>query len=228
MQTGAVKTLKAVNQHGTVGLVQYVPANLDDAVRTDPDQVAVERRVVEVTERDSVRYRRLTKRVRVRHDVRRLEQFLAFEATDAAVVLVGAYNSLAKRCLVQPLAEQAGRVSPPKRRLRLLLRDVAKAGEDALVDADGECQAGRIVTHDVDRPLRRVQAWHDSVEVDERNLLLHRQPEAHIFAVCRIRPAVSIAEQAIVTEGVVVRAGFTLDDGHSRDTQRDRTQNPGF
>jgi hypothetical protein len=44
------------------------------------------------------------------------------------------------------------------------------------------------------------------VEVDQRYLLLHRLPEPDILVVCRIRAAVSIPKQAIVTEGVVVRS----------------------
>ena len=95
-----MKALEPVDQHRTIRFIEHVPTNLDDAVRPNPDQISIERRVVEAAKRDSVRYRRLTKGICIRQDVCGLEQFLAFEATDGAVVLVGAYDSLAERSLM--------------------------------------------------------------------------------------------------------------------------------
>ena len=77
-----------------------------------------------------------------RHDVRRFQQFLTLETTDGAVVLTGTDDSFSERRLVQPLAEHASGVSSPNRGLLFHVAHVAKAGKHALVDADGERQAG--------------------------------------------------------------------------------------
>jgi hypothetical protein len=183
---------------------------------------------MEMAKRDAVWDRRISERIRVRNDVRRLQQFPTLETTDGAVMLISADDSFAERRLVQPLAEQASGVSSPNRGLLFDVGHVAKAGKHALVDADGERQAGGVVSHDVDRPLGCVQAGNDSVEVDERNLLLHRHPEPQVLVVCRICPVVSIPKQAVVAESVVIWSGFTLDYWHSRDAERDRAWDLGF
>lgn len=69
------------------------------------------------------------------------------------------------------------------------------------------------------------------MEVDERNLPLHREPQADVIDVARIRSSISIPKQAIVTKGVIVRASFTLDDRDRRDAEGDlaakaRLENP--
>lgn len=66
------------------------------------------------------------------------------------------------------------------------------------------------------------------MEVDERNPLLHREPEPHVLVVCLIPPSVSVPKQAIVAECVVVWSRFALHHRYSRDAQRDRVEHLGF
>jgi hypothetical protein len=49
------------------------------------------------------------------------------------------------------------------------------------------------------------------VEVDQRNLALHRESQADIPMVPRISPAVLIPKQAILAKRVIVRARLAFD-----------------
>lgn len=106
-QSLTVKTLEAVNQHRAILLVEYIATNLDDVVRRDSDHVLVEGGVVEGAQCDAVPYRRHTVRIRVGHDVSRIEELIAPQAADRAVMLVRPHNAFPKLALVQPLLEQA-------------------------------------------------------------------------------------------------------------------------
>ena len=85
--------------------------------------------------------------------MRRLEQLVSLQATDGAVVLIGADDALPKRCLVQPLPENPGRVSAADRSLLDVCVDIAKAGEGSLINTDRERELGDVVANDVNRPL---------------------------------------------------------------------------
>jgi hypothetical protein len=54
-QLREVKPLKAMNQHRAVRLFQDIPAYFDDVVRPDPNQIGVERGVMESAEGDAIR-----------------------------------------------------------------------------------------------------------------------------------------------------------------------------
>jgi hypothetical protein len=69
----------------------------------------------------------------------------------------------------------------------------------------------RVVADDVDGPLWDVKARNNAVEVDQRHLLFHRESEADIVAVSRVIPSISVTQQAVFAEGIVVRPVFTLD-----------------
>jgi hypothetical protein len=59
------------------------------------------------------------------------------------------------------------------------------------------------------------------VEVNERDLALHREPQADVLIVLRIGPSVSIPKQAVFAEGVIVRAGLPFDHRDGRDAEWD-------
>lgn len=62
------------------------------------------------------------------------------------------------------------------------------------------------------------------MEVDERRVALHRQAQADVLVMLGAHPAVPIAEQAIVADRVVMRAGPAPHDGHCRDVEGDLSQ----
>ena len=76
----AVKPLQAVNQHWPILLLEDVTTDLDDSVRADANEQPVECGVVELAERKSVRYPRVSAWFTVGHDVGGIEQLVVPEA----------------------------------------------------------------------------------------------------------------------------------------------------
>jgi len=68
-----MKTLKAVLQHWPVGLAQDVDAHLDHQIRSNAEDVPVKGRMVQLTQRNSVRHDGLTLRMAIGKDMGRLE-----------------------------------------------------------------------------------------------------------------------------------------------------------
>jgi hypothetical protein len=66
------------------------------------------------------------------------------------------------------------------------------------------------------------------VEIDQRRLPFHRETEAHIVAVSRVIPSITVTQQAVLAEGIIVRAVFAFDDRHRRDAERDLRENSRF
>lgn len=95
-------------------------------------------------------------------------------------------------------------------------------------DADREDEASRVVAHDVDGPFRHVETRHDAVEVDQRDVALHRQPQADILVMARVCPTIPIAQQAVVAKRVIVRTVLTFDDGNGRYAERDVPDDAGL
>ena len=92
-----------MQEHGPVDLLQNVESNFDLQLRRDADDVRVERRVVELAEREAVGHDRLPQGMAIRKDVGRLQQRVMAEPTDGAALLVSAEHALAKAPLVQAL-----------------------------------------------------------------------------------------------------------------------------
>ena len=92
-----------------------------------------------------------------------------------------------------------------------------------LINCDGERQPWTIIANNVDGVLGGISARDNSMEVDQRSLQPLRLTEAGIVWVTGFRPvltaAVPIAEQSILTEGVVVRAILPFENRHSRDAE---------
>jgi hypothetical protein len=108
-----VETLQPVDEHRAVLLSQHIFANLDDAVRPNPDDVAIKGRMVQFAERQAVRYHRFTGRMFIRKDVSRLEELVSSEVAHGVVPLIRIEHTLAKSRLMQALLEFSGRVSSP-------------------------------------------------------------------------------------------------------------------
>ena len=141
------------------------------------------------------------------------EKRVAVQAADSAVSAVRLEHAFAELALMQALLKLAGRVAPPDVGLRGLgRRRGVKAHESRLVHADRECQAGRIVPDDIDRPRGLVEAWNDAVKVDERRLTGHRQAQADVLSMPRVDASVAVSQEAVLPERVVVRGVLTLED----------------
>ena len=76
----------------------------------DAKQVAVERKVMDRAEGESVDNGGDALRLAVGHDVRRLHELALAERADRAPVLVGAHDVELEALLVEPVARFAGRV----------------------------------------------------------------------------------------------------------------------
>src|SRR5690606_25150251 len=88
--------LKAVSQHRAVFFRKNVRANLDNSVRPNSDEVSVERRVVDLAEREPVVNLRHSKRVPVGDDVARIQKLTVAETAERTLVPIGCEHSFAE------------------------------------------------------------------------------------------------------------------------------------
>jgi hypothetical protein len=99
-----------VPEHRPVDLLQHVLAYPNaEGGRFDAQHADVERNVVDLAQRQPVRDDGLST-LRVREDVRSVQQLPMPEPTDAAADPVRLHHTLAEAALMQPLPCQAGRV----------------------------------------------------------------------------------------------------------------------
>lgn len=83
-----METLKAMNEHWPIGVRQHVRSNLNHVVGSKSNQVAIERRVVKIAERNTIGDLGFAQRIAVGHDVCGFEQLAASETTDCTVMLI--------------------------------------------------------------------------------------------------------------------------------------------
>ena len=88
----AVEALQAGAQHRTVDLAQQPARDVDDALRVDAEQVAVEREVVDSAERDAVDDGGDALVLGVGNDVGRLDELALMQRADRAAVAVSAHD----------------------------------------------------------------------------------------------------------------------------------------
>jgi hypothetical protein len=72
-QLRAMKTLEAMDKHRPVDLFEHVPPQLNDVIRPDPQDIMVERGMMQPTQREAIRDEWLGSRIEIRKDVSRLE-----------------------------------------------------------------------------------------------------------------------------------------------------------
>ncbi len=81
-QLRAVEALQPMDQHGTVDLIEHVATDLDVQVGADTENVSVERRMMQATEREAIRYVWAALRMAVLEYVGRLQELGMTEAAD--------------------------------------------------------------------------------------------------------------------------------------------------
>jgi hypothetical protein len=97
-------------QHRPIDFIENVQAHLDAVVWGHTDDVAVERGMMQLAQREPIRDARLPF-VGIRDDVRGFEEFMMAEATNRTVLPVGCQHSLAERLLVEALSNLAGLIA---------------------------------------------------------------------------------------------------------------------
>ena len=108
-----MKPLQAVNQHRPILLLEDVAPNLDDPVRADANEQPIECGVMELAQRKSVRYSRVSSRFAVGHDVGGVEQLVVPEAAERALSSVRSQHPFTKPPLMEPDLELARHVAAP-------------------------------------------------------------------------------------------------------------------
>jgi len=205
-----VQLFDAVLEHGAVGFVEDVGADLDYVVGADAQDVAVESGVVEFTQGDAIGHDGQATGVAVGDDVGGVEEFRVFETAQGALLLVRPDYFFAKGALVQPGAHGGGDVDPSG------FGGVFGHGKGLLIlgrlGIDGPGVVGRycegegigIVADDEYGPDGQVAPLDDAVEVDEGDLVLHGTAQADVVSVMGICAAIAIEQEAVRGEAVVV------------------------
>ena len=185
---------------------------MNDALRSDPEEHSVERRVMDLAERESVRHHRIASRIAVRDDVRGIEQRLPPQAAERAAAPVGAEHSVPKDPLVNPRQHRAGRVAALEfpvtcsgHRTPFPVGRPLIHSKISVIHGHGEGQGRRVVRNDEGRPDRQVATLPDPVKVEERPLFLHQPSQPHVVCMAGIGLEIPIVEELCFRiEGVPV------------------------
>ena len=101
-----MESLNCVLKGGAIDFHKNVGADLDDVVRSDRQEEPIKGRVVQPTQSNSVRDNRFALRLRIRHDVGRVQQLNVPQTAKSALILVRAENALAECPLMQSTSGQ--------------------------------------------------------------------------------------------------------------------------
>lgn len=97
-------------EHRPVVFLQYVAADLYDAIPLNADEVAVEGTVMDLAQGKTIGDKRLTPFDAVRDDVRSVQQLAMAQPAERALLVVGMQDPLAKVTLVHPHLDGGGDV----------------------------------------------------------------------------------------------------------------------
>ena len=133
-----------------------------------------------------------------------------------------------ERALVEPLPDRGRGVLPPYVLTAVVNRGRVPASRrpemTRLVDRDGERQPRAVVADDEHGPGWDILPWNYPVEVDQRQAFLHREAQPAVVGVVRVRTTVSVPQQVVGTEGVVIRPVGRGRDGERRAGQHLRLE----
>ncbi len=84
-----MESLDGVSERGAIRLVQQIVPDLDDVVRTDPHEELIEYRVMEPAECEAIGHNRLSVGLRVRDDMRSVQELAVLQAAECTLVPIG-------------------------------------------------------------------------------------------------------------------------------------------
>ena len=132
-----LESLQAVLQHRPVRLAENIRTQLHRQVRPHAQDVPIERRVVQLAQRQPVRHHRLAPRMPVRQDVCRVEQLLVSQPADGALLAVGPQHPLPELLLVHALLAEPRHIRTPDGVSRLRDGVHSSRGDPAVVHGGG-------------------------------------------------------------------------------------------
>ncbi|HET6639045.1 MAG TPA: hypothetical protein VFH82_09725, partial [Gemmatimonadota bacterium] len=100
----SLKSLKPVEEHRTVDFLENIHPYIDPTVRTNAENVPVVRCMVELAERQPVRDDRVSLRVLIGKDVRRVEEFSVAKPADRTAFPISPQHAFAEPGLMEPVA----------------------------------------------------------------------------------------------------------------------------
>ena len=191
--------------------LQQILPDFDDIVLPNPNELAIERRVMELAERESVGHDWITARLPIRDYVSRIQQLLVPNPAERALLPIGMQHAFPEALLVQALSEAPGCIGPSDVIVSRWQAAVCDAFDETVthhlcvVNGHAECETQRTVPNNEDGPRSEVLATHNAVEVNERYATSHRVPEPCVVWVVRIRASVPVAKLTVSTEFIIVR-----------------------
>ena len=204
-----VEALDRLLQGRPVMLLEHCWGHLDTAVGVDAQEVAVVGAVMQRREAEPVADLGATTLIPVRDDVRRLQRVRDRQPRDRATPVVGIEHERAELALMQPDLGLHGGIAPIERRLDNA--DLGVPGEFVrAADRHGATQRTRIPAGQIAGKEDVVDARHQSVEIDQRGLVLEGLAQGDIVPAVRVITLEGIDEVAIVAKGVVVARGAPL------------------
>ncbi len=102
-----------MNQHRAILLLQDVPPHFDDVVRANSNEMSIEGGVMQSTKRQAIGNGGDAPWIGIGQDVRSLKELVASQPTDGAVVMIRAYDPLAKLALMKALPKNSSHISTP-------------------------------------------------------------------------------------------------------------------
>lgn len=150
------------------------------------------------------------------------------KSTDCAVRLIGRNDALAEGLLVKPRLNLSRHVSTASVRFGILNSRRVDERQPAVVDVNHESEGFRRVPDDENRPDCEITPFHDAVEVSERSLRLHRQPQADVVAMSWICAPIAVPHEAIASYDVWIWCFFAFSNSDGCDAQRHRRQDGRF
>jgi len=138
-----------------------------------------------------------------------IEQFFMAKSAEGAFVPIRSQHAFPKRSLVQTLAHRSSDVAPSHGVTAFVhgkLLDRGNPCVSRVVHRDCECESVRIIRNHKHGPRSDVSTRDHAVKVDQRKALLHREPQTAVLMMFWINSSVSVAQESVWLECVVVRA----------------------
>lgn len=116
--------LKSMQKHWAIPFFEDVSAHFDDEIRPHADQLLIEGSVMELAERERVGDFRFSRWIRVRNDMRRVEEFSVPQAAQRTALSIRSKNAPPELFLVYPADRRHFDIAPSEfalcRRIRNL------------------------------------------------------------------------------------------------------------